>query len=141
MKRKKKIVIPAILVNESNNFVGNMLVIYYKETEDEVVVYFMILDKSDKVQNFYQKLIDEKVMDCLKVIMYESEDYQGYSYIKIYNKNATKENMIHYLKEYAEIKDSITFGTIKDQYDVYIETEDVNKVVREVRKRYEPIFK
>lgn len=151
----------------SNVIIDDMLVIYYKETEDEVnnelveklrvspyrnyvmrplpddevVVYFMILDKSDKVQNFYQKLIDEKVMDCLKVIMYESEDYQGYSYIKIYNKNATKENMIHYLKEYAEIKDSITFGTIKDQYDVYIETEDVNKVVREVRKRYEPIFK
>lgn len=34
----------------------------------------------------------------------------------------------------------VTFGTIKDQYDVFIDTDDVNKVVREVRKRYEPIF-
>ena len=60
--------------------------------------------------------------------------------IKIYNKNATKENMIMYLKEYTSLSEVVTFGTVKDQYDVFIDTDDVNKVVREVRKRYEPIF-
>lgn len=151
----------------SNVIIDDMLVIYYQETEDEVnnelvkklrsspyrnyvmrplpddeaVVYFMILDKTEKIISFYQKLKDEKIMEHLRIVSYDSLDYQGYSYIKIYNKNATKENMILYLKEYAGIDDVITFGTIKNQYDVYVETEDVNKVVREVRKRYEPVFK
>lgn len=155
------------LIYYSNVIIDDMLVIYYQETEDEAnnrmvnklrsspyrnyvmrslpddegVVYFMILDRTDKILQFYQKLKDEEIMEHLRVVMYDSTDYQGYSYIKIYNKNATKENMILYLKEHAAIEDVITFGTIKGQYDVYIETSDANKVVREVRKRYEPVFK
>lgn len=151
----------------SNVIIDDMLVIYYQDTEDQVnrelvqklrgspyrnyvkrplpdneaVVYFMILDKTDKILDFYNCLKSKGIVDRLRVIKYDSEDYLGYSYIKIYNKNATKEKMIEYLKEFASIEDVVTFGTIKDQYDVYIETNDVNKVVREVRKRYEPIFK
>lgn len=151
----------------SNVIIDDMLVIYYQDTEDQVnrelvqklrgspyrnyvkrslpddeaVVYFMILDKTDKILDFYNCLKSKGIVDRLRVIKYDSKDYLGYSYIKIYNKNATKEKMIEYLKEFTSIEDVVTFGTIKDQYDVYIETNDVNKVVREVRKRYEPIFK
>lgn len=72
---------------------------------------------------------------------YLSDDYPGYAYIKIYNQNATKENMIMYLKQMTKADHVVTFGTIPGQYDVCIHTEDANKVVREVRKRYEPVFK
>lgn len=150
----------------SNVIIDDMLVIYYKDTEDlvnkelvqklrsspyrnyvkrplpedESVVYFMILDKKDKIAEFYNHLMEKGLTKSLRVITYDSTDYSGYSYIKIYNKNATKENMIEYLKDYTEINDVVTFGTIEGQYDVFIDTDDVNKVVREVRKRYEPIF-
>ena len=77
----------------------------------------------------------------LRIITYASNDFPGYAYIKIYNKNATKENMIQYLKQMMQTEEVVTFGTIPGQYDVCIETEDANKVIREVRKRYEPIFK
>lgn len=149
-----------------NVIIDDMLVIYYQQTDDEVnnelvkrlrvspyrnyvmrpfpgdesVVYFMLLDKTDKILNFYKRLNQEEIAKQLRIITYESSDYRGYSYIKIYNKNATKENMIMYLKEYTSLSEVVTFGTIKDQYDVFIDTDDVNKVVREVRKRYEPIF-
>lgn len=151
----------------SNVIIDDMLVIYYQDTSDEVnnelvkklrtspyrnyvkrplpedesVVYFMLLDKKEKIEAFYEKLGEVKLPERLRVIMYDSTDYPGYSYIKIYNRNATKENMIAYLKEFTAINDVVTFGTIRDQYDVYIDTDDVNKVVREVRKRYEPVFK
>lgn len=150
-----------------NVIIDDMLVIYYQDTDDEVnrelvkklrispyrnyvkrplpddetVVYFMLLDKTDRINEFYKKLMAEHFVTQLRVITYESFDHTGYSYIKIYNKNATKENMIMYLKEYTSLENVVTFGTIKDQYDVFIDTEDVNKVVREVRKRYEPVFK
>lgn len=150
----------------SNVIVDDMLVIYYQETDDEInnqlveklrtspfrnyvrrplpedesVVYFMLLDKTEKIRDFYFKLMASEFGKQLRIITYDSKDFKGYSYIKIYNKNATKENMIAYLKEVTAIEDVVTFGTIEEQYDVYIETDDVNKVVREVRKRYEPIF-
>ena len=148
-----------------NVIIDDMLVIYYQDTEDEVnkrlvdklrsspyrnyvkrplpedeeVVYFMILDRKEKIHTFYSKLIESGLTEKLRVVTYPSTDYEGYSYIKIYNKNATKENMILYLKEFVSIEEVVTFGTVKNQYDVYIDTDDANKVVREVRKRYEPI--
>lgn len=151
----------------SNVIIDDMLIIYYKETEDKVntelveklrsspyrnyvmrplpddeaVVYFMLLDKTDKIHDFYQKFEAEGLSSQLRIIKYDAEEHPGYSYIKIYNSNATKENMIKYLKEVADIKDVVTFGSIPNQYDVFIDTDDANKVVREVRKRYEPIFK
>lgn len=151
----------------ANVIIEDMLVIYYEDTEDEInkgllenlrtspyrnyvkrplpadedVTYFMLLDKEDKISNFYNKLMDLGFGEKLRIITYKSNDFRGYAYIKIYNKNATKENMIEYLKKEMNAKEVVTFGTIKDQYDVYIETSDANKVVREVRKRYEPILK
>ncbi len=151
----------------SNVIIDDMLVIYYQDTEDtinqelvrklrtspyrnyvrrplpedEAVVYFMLLDKKEKIADFYEFLAKEKLTEQLRIITYDSTDYDGYSYIKIYNKNATKENMITYLKEMLSIEDVVTFGTIEGQYDVYINTTDANKVVKEVKKRYEPLFR
>lgn len=151
----------------SNVIIDDMLIIYYDQVEDKInqelvsklrispfrnyvnrilpndesVVYFMILDKKEKISAFYKKLEQEGYTKSLRVISYDSNDYQGYAYIKIYNKNATKENMIKYLKNYMDLNDVVTFGTIPDMYDVYIDSNDANRVVREVRKRYEPIFR
>lgn len=150
----------------ANVLIEDTLIIYYDDTEDTVnselvqrlktspyrnyvkrplpadesVVYFMLLDKKECIESFYNELISEGFADILRVITYESTDYPDYSYIKIYNKNATKENMIAYLTEQLSIKKTITFGTIPDCYDVYIDTEDANEVIREVRKKYEPVF-
>lgn len=151
----------------ANVLIDDMLVIYYDDTDDTVnqdlvqklrtspfrnyvkrplpndesVVYFMLLDKKERIEQFYQRLLSEGFAEILKVITYESSDYSGYSYIKIYNKKATKENMIAYLTEHLSIEKVVTFGTIPGRYDVFIDTEDANRVIREVRKKYEPIFK
>lgn len=149
----------------ANVIIDDMLVIYYEDVEDDVnrqlvknlrtspfrnyvkrplpndeaVVYFMLLDKKEKLIAFYNKLMELGMSDQLEIIMYDSKDYKGYSYIKIYSKNATKENMIDYLKEYTSLSKVVTFGSIPDQYDVYIDANDANRVVREARRRYEPI--
>ncbi len=153
----------------ANVIIDDMLVIYYDDVEDEVnrhlveklrtsplrnyvrrplpndeyVVYFMLLDQKDKIARFYDKLKGSVVFEKLNVLMYDSNDYPGYAYIKIYSKNATKANMIDYLKEYTSLDRVVTFGSIPDQYDVLIDSNDINRVVREVRRRYEvlPLFK
>lgn len=148
-----------------NVIIDDMLVIFYRETEDKVhqslvremrrspyrnyiksetlssedVVYFMLLYPRQIIEEFYQVLEENKILNKLKVLRYDSMDYPGYAYIKIYNKNATRENMSWYLKEMLGLEKTITFGSIEGQYDVVVKPGDTNKVVHELKKRYEPV--
>ena len=148
-----------------NVIIDDMLVIFYRETGDQVhqslvkemrrspyrnyvksetlssedVVYFMLLYPEQIIEEFYQLLEEKGILNKLKVLKYASVDYPGYAYIKIYNKNATRENMSWYLKEMLGLEKTITFGSIEGQYDVVVGQGDTNKVVHELKKRYEPI--
>lgn len=149
----------------SNVIVDDMLIIYYDETEDDVqkklvknlrkspyrnyvkrslpqmeyVVYFMLLYPSEVIEDFYRVLQEKNITEELKVLKYASTDYPGYSYIKIYNKNATKENMIAYLKEILNLRKTVTIGSIPGKYDKVVESGDTNQVVRILKKIYEPV--
>lgn len=103
--------------------------------EDEEVVYFMILDKEQSVENFYVQLKEKGYESKLKILMYASHDYPGYYYMKIYNKNASRQNMMEYLKKMTGLNQTVTFGTIPEHYDVTVREGDVDRVVR-VMKRY-----
>lgn len=107
---------------------------------DEDVVYFMLLDETKKIEDFHEKLKYTGLSEELRIVIYPSNNYSGYSYMKIYNKNATKENMIKYLKLLTGLDNVVTFGTIPGQYDVLIHNNDANEVVKKVRKMYELIF-
>lgn len=98
-----------------NIIMDDMLVIYYSESEnpaynnvvkmlrrspfrnyvkreppqEEEVVYFMILEQKDKVEQFFRALTEQGWERELKIIKYDSDQYPGYEYMKIYNKNAT----------------------------------------------------
>lgn len=147
-----------------NVVIDDMLVIYYEETEDAVqnslikqlrkspyrnyvkrelpdtenVVYFMLLYPTEIIESFYRSLAENGITTDLKVLKYESADYPGYAYIKIYNRNATKENMIWQLKQMLGIDKTITFGSIPGRYDVVIKPGDTNHVVHMLKKMYEP---
>lgn len=105
------------------------------------VVYFMMVYPNEDIERIYGVLRDEGVLEELKVLKYASEEYSGCSYIKIYNKNAVRENMNRYLLEMTEASSMVTFGSIPGKYDVVIRAGDENGVVRELKKRYEPLKK
>lgn len=149
----------------SNVIIDDMLVIYYENMEDErqkeliakmrrspyrnyvnrqlpsqeEVVYFMLLYSKEVIESFYTTLEAQGVTKELKVIKYNSTDYPGYACIKIYNRNAAKENMVRYLKEMTGIEKTITFGSIEGRYDVVVEPGDSNRVVHMLKKLYEPL--
>lgn len=149
----------------ANVIIDDMLVIYYQNTQDEVynniittlrkspyrnyvnrqvpegegVVYFMIIDRKESVDKLYKEMCEAGYDKKLKILHYDSQDYQGYSYIKIYNKNAKKENMLEYLKNSLNIDKIISFGTIPQRYTYTITPGDSNVVVKIMKKEYEPI--
>lgn len=108
-------------------------------SEKDEVVYFLLLYPTGVIEKFYKVLEAEGITKELKVKKYASDDYSGYSYIKIYSKNAKKENMIEYLKQRLAINEVITFGSIQEQYDVIVNDGNMNKVVKQLKKLYEPV--
>jgi hypothetical protein len=148
-----------------NVVVDDMLEIFYKETGDELqrqfvekmrrspyrnyvkseelhaenVVYFLLLYPDEVIGEFYRTLQEQHFTEKLKVLTYEAKEYPGYSYMKIFNKNATRDHMADYLKELLGMEQTVTFGSIPGRYDVVVAPGDTNKVVQELKKRYEPV--
>lgn len=149
----------------SNVIIDDLLIIYYQESEneayrelvnrlrsspyrnyirrplpdDESVVYFMVIDKCEKIKALHDDIIKKEVMKELKIVIHPSTEMEGYSLLKIYSHNATKENMTDYLREMIGVNRIITFGSIKNRYDYCIESGDFNRVVKLMKKEYEPI--
>lgn len=153
------------LVCFSNVIVDDMLVIYYEKTEDEVqnrlirdmrrspfrnyvnrplpeteeVAYFMMLYPSPVIEAFWKALEERGITKQLKVVKVDCRDTPGYTYLRIYNKNATRENMICYLKQMLKIEKTVTFGSIPGRYDKVVKPGDMNQVVHDLKKQYEPL--
>ena len=79
-------------------------------------------------------------MENFKVLKYESEDFPGYSYIKVYNKNANKENMINEIKSIIIVYKIIRFETFKEENSIVISGNYSNEMVKSLKKLYEPYF-
>lgn len=149
----------------SNVLVDDMLVIYYDETTDavqrklvqelrrspyrnyvnrpvpetEAVVYFMLLYPKEVIEGFYHLLEREDILLRYKVLKYDSADYPGYAYIKIYNRNASREHMILYLQQTLGLQRTVTFGSIPGKYDVLVEDSDTGDMIHTLKRLYEPV--
>ena len=66
---------------------------------EQAVVYYMLIDTEERILLLQKELEDAGYGIKFKILSYPSDDYTGYRYIKIYNKNATVDNMIDHLKE------------------------------------------
>lgn len=149
----------------ANVIIDDLLIIYYQHTchagyneliqklksspyrnyinrqvpDDESVVYYMVIDLEERINELYERMVKDDFLNKFKIIIQKSIYITGYSMLKIYNHNATKENMIDYLKKKVNTSKFITFGTIEGKYDYIIKPGDFNKVVKYMRKEYEPV--
>lgn len=149
----------------SNAVIDDVLVIYYNELhndaerdiyqkmrkspyrnylkhplpQDADVAYFMLINPTEKTEQIYAALVECGYAQTYKIHKYESSDYQGYTYLKIYHKAATRTNMLVHLKQRLGIESSITFGNIPGESDVLITDNTGDGVVRELKNQYEPV--
>ena len=100
----------------------------------ELVLYITVLDTEEKVRGL-EKALYERFADTIRVTVTDSE-YDGYLYLRIYSPNATKQNMLKKLKEFTCIKNAITFGSVKGEYDVLIDDGGGNATVKKIKKIY-----
>jgi hypothetical protein len=72
-------------------------------------------------------------------VVKDISDYAGYSFLKVYDEGCSREAMLHELEKIMGTKNTVTFGGEKDIYDVYIENADRNLLVKELKRRCEPV--
>lgn len=113
--------------------------LYAQLPEGSNCIYLMAIDQTEKIQALYQALEKDGYTEQLKILCYPSPDYSGYSYLKIYNKNAEKENMIKYLQATLHCTQTITFGSIEGKYDYIIPSDRPDQVVRHIKKLFLPL--
>ncbi len=109
-------------------------------SKDAECFYIMCIDTNSNITRIYQRLKKSPIYENIRMVRVLSKDFKGYTYLKIYHKNATKQNMFNELKQMIGVEKSISFGTIPGQYDVLIHINDNHKsAVKHMKKLYEPI--
>lgn len=106
-------------------------------TDNAEVLYLMVIDTDDKTEALYQALCDGDIARDTRINLSQSVEYPGYTYIKIYSKNASKKYMTEKLKKYTKAEKVITFGSVEGEYDIYIDDDGGTSAVKTLKKLYE----
>lgn len=107
--------------------------------ECEKVVYFLSVAEREKIEAVSRQFREQGLEDIYRFVVTESKDYPGYSNLKIYRKDVSRENMRKMLMELLHLEKSVTFGSVAGHCDILIKNSDKNEVVKQLKKLYEPI--
>jgi hydroxymethylpyrimidine pyrophosphatase-like HAD family hydrolase len=103
--------------------------------KDHPVVYMMCVDETGKIEQLSRDIKESDIYDELKILTYPSDDYEGYSYIKIYSKNASVQNMTDYLRNMTGAEETLTFGDNDRNKTDYCYTE-CDQIVRKLHHQF-----
>jgi hydroxymethylpyrimidine pyrophosphatase-like HAD family hydrolase len=107
--------------------------------EGEPVAYLMAMDSTEKIQAAYAALCEDGADEKYKILCYPSDEYPSYSYLKVYRKDATKQNMLKTLMELTGYQTVRTYGSIPGAYDHCVDITTGDEVVRLLKREFEPL--
>ena len=105
---------------------------------DRGVLYLLILEKTEILEEKYRRFLAEPWSGDYRAVLTASA-FPGYSSLKIYDAAATRRAMLEKLQARLRPAETVTFGSIPGRYDVVIESTDHNHMVRELKRRFEPV--
>lgn len=106
--------------------------------ENTPVAYLMAVDLTDRIQAAHQALQGLAEDRNFRMLCYPSDDFPGYSYLKIYHRDATKAHMLEQLKAYSGFEQVRTYGSIPGQYDRCVQLTTGDELVRLLKREFEP---
>lgn len=107
------------------------------EKDQGKMLYLMALDRAEVVERAVDALLEQGLMDQVKVISSPAPAYPGYCFLKLYDRSASRPAMLERLKEMLQVTKTVTFGSIEGQADVVTRDLDGNQVVRRLERMYE----
>ena len=107
---------------------------YWNQDLSEKVLYLTVLAERKRILLLEEKL-SVYLEDSVRVTVSDSE-YDGYAYLKVFSPNASKHEMMKKLIAHTGFTKTVTFGSIKGEYDVYIGDGGGNATVKTLKKLY-----
>lgn len=78
---------------------------------DEEIIFLMLLDKTEIIEKIYKEIINSSFLDKITLTKYKDiYSEEDYSYLEIYDKNASKKTGVNFLKKYSNSQKLIVFG-------------------------------
>ena len=114
---------------------------FVQRQEDSLtdVLYFMILDESEKVERLKADIEKQPWAGSYRVVYDDSKRFDGCTCLKIYAREASREAMLEELKRRIQPRQVVTFGSIPGRYDVLIQHADKDRMVKELKRRFSPV--
>lgn len=104
----------------------------------EHVVYLLVVDTHANIAAAHDAMAAEPWAGEYRLVTAETE-FEGFSSLKIYDASCSRENMLRELEAIMGTSETVTFGGTRGKYDVFIENADRNLLVRELKRRFEPV--
>lgn len=113
---------------------------YIRSEADECsnVVYLLVLDRDERIESAYEQLSAEPWIGAYRLVKHPSA-FDGYSALKIYDAACSRPAMLRELETIMGTKETVTFGGDASRYDVPIPNSDRNLLVKELKRRFEPV--
>jgi hydroxymethylpyrimidine pyrophosphatase-like HAD family hydrolase len=104
------------------------------------ILYLYIIDDSAKIARLVEAIHQSPVDARVRLVTGREKKYSGQSYLKIYDREATRQNMIAYLQKILDARAAITFGNEEGKYDFVIDDGNEDRVVRIMKTLYRPFI-
>lgn len=113
---------------------------YIKSDKDfyENIVYLLVVDIDERINEIHHRLLKEPWSLNYRIVKIGIPEV-GFSALKIYDSHCTQEAMLVELERIMGTEKTITFGGIPGKYDVIISGEDIDLMVRSLKKKFEPV--
>lgn len=102
-------------------------------------VYFFVLDREDMVERIIAEIERAPWTKEVRIKRDKRQIPEGYGCIRVFPSEATKEKMLAILQELSGAKETVTFGSEKWHCDVFVEDADKDLMVKELKRRFEPV--
>ncbi len=102
-------------------------------------IYIMVLGHDEEV-NYLSAALKRQAFAGDIYIFSQPSEYEGFSYLKIYDKDVSRRKMMEYLRQDLGLEKIVTFGSIEGMYDVVVYDNDTNTMVKTLKGLYEPYF-
>ena len=107
--------------------------------EDRNILYFLLADEEEKLQRVMEELNRQVWASKVRVTYDRAQSHDNWLCIKILPAESSQENMQKLLMEQQNLSKRITFGSQPGACDIYIQNTDKDRMVKELKKRFEPV--
>ena len=107
---------------------------FRRHDANERILYLTVLETADNAEAL-EKELNARLGGQVRVTVNESGT-EGYRYVRVYSHLASKHEMLKKLIARTGIEKTVTFGSIKGEYDVYIGDGGGNNTVKKLKKLY-----